>query len=131
MSAMTTTCDEVCEYCTTVLAMSRSDLSKSRSFERMAQLCALDHIEVDITSISGYKCVVLDPSLEVDATGCRLVFTDITAMFHGVARFLRHLPQPVHRNMVSIIDRAIRAMEQAVHGDDVVHVVSKMREITV
>ena len=94
-------------------------------------LCALDHIEVDLTSIRGYQFAVLDPCTQLDATGCRLVFADITAMFHGVASFLRQLPQPAYGDMVSTIDRAICAMEQAVHGDDVVQVVSKMREITV
>ena len=129
---MTTTCDEVCEFCTAVLALSHSDLSNSPSFERMAQLCALDHIEVDMTSVKGHEYSVQDPSIRIDATGCRLVFADITAMFHGVASFLRRLPQPeLYRERVSLIDRAIGAMEQAVHGEDVVQMVSKMREITV
>ena len=125
-----TTCDEVCEFCTDVLGMSRSDLSQSRSFERMAELCAMDLIEVDMTSVEGFEDVVLDLTMHMDGT-C-LLFTDITAMFHGVAAFLRRLPHPAdHCERVSLIDRAIRAMEQAVHGDDLVQVVSRMREITV
>lgn len=125
-----TTCDEVCEFCSDVLAMSHLDLSQSRSFERMAELCAMDHIEVDMTSVEGLEDAVLDPTVQMD--GNRLIFTDITAMFHEVAAFLRRLPHPAaHRERVSMIDRAIRAMEQAVHGDDLVQVVSRMREITV
>jgi hypothetical protein len=127
---MATTCDEVCEYCADVLAMCRSDLLHSRSFERMAELCSMDHIEVDMASTLGFDPPLSEPSIRIDADNRKLVFTDVTTMFHGVADYLRRLPPP-GLCMASVIDRAIRAMELAVHGDDVVHVISKMREVTV
>ena len=114
---MTITCDEVYQYCKDCLVLSRWDLSQTRSFERIAELCALSEIEVDMTSVTA-----LDP-----LSSTLLTFTDVTAMFHGVAAYLKRLSPP-RLYMASVIKRAIATMELALDGDDLS---SKMREITV
>lgn len=107
---------------------------RAHNFDKVAELLAYDTIVVDMAAVPGFSIaqMTLNPSCQPESDH-RLVFKDLTSMFHGIRDCHMQLAacHPDNAIRAHKVAEAICNIERKVYSDDLNGAMRAMKVVTI